>query len=72
MKCEMPGSRRELDPDNTFETDAGGKYKRVCGKCYEKLTGAAVTQAGAGRRGSTEGKTSKVGAAPDQLVLALA
>ena len=53
MKCEMPGCRRELDPDDTRETDVppdakhGLKYRRVCGKCYEKLV---TTRVGAGRK----------------------
>ena len=53
MKCEMPGCRREIDPDDTRETDVppdakhGLKYRHVCGKCYEKL---AATQVGARRK----------------------
>ena len=75
MTCEMPGCRRKLDPNVTYETDMPpddkhkGQYRRVCGKCYEKLTGVATGQVGAGRQGSTEGKTSKLVAAPVQLSL---
>ena len=57
MTCEMPGCRRKLDPDETYETDIGGQYRRVCKKCYEK--GAATGQVGAGRQELTEGKTCK-------------
>ena len=44
MKCEMPGCRRELDPDETYETDSGGKYRKVCRKCYEKLSATICAQ----------------------------
>ena len=65
MKCEMPGCRRELDPDDMYETDTApdskhkSQYRRVCGKCYRKVNGGAATQAGVGRQELTEGKTSK-------------
>ena len=61
MKCEMPGCRREIDPDDTRETDVppdakhGLKYRWVCGKCYRRVNGAATDRAGR----STEGTTSE-------------
>ena len=54
MKCEMPKCRRELDLDDTYEIDPGGKYRKVCRKCYEKL---AAIQGEAGQ--STEEETSE-------------
>ena len=71
MKCEIPRCQRVLVPDDTYETDAEGKYRRVCRKCYEKLTGEAATQVGAGRFRSPEGTSCKAVAAPLQLGLAL-
>jgi len=71
MKCEIPGCHRALDPDDTYETDSGGEYRKVCRKCYEKLNGVAITQAGAGRQGSTKGSACKPVAAPIQLSLAM-
>jgi len=71
MKCEIPGCRRVLDPDDTYETDSGGEYRKVCRECYEKLNGAVITQAGAGRPGSAEGKACKAVTAPIQLSLAM-
>jgi len=65
VKCEMPGCRRELDPNDTYETDVPPddkhkpRFRKVCGKCYKKLHGAATGQVGAGRQELTEGKTCK-------------
>jgi hypothetical protein len=44
MKCEMPGCRRELDPDDTYETDVGGTYRKVCKKCYQKAIGGEQSE----------------------------
>lgn len=60
MKCEMPGCRRELDPDDTRETDVppdakhGLKYRQVCGKCYRRVN-VATDRA----ERSTEGTTGE-------------
>ena len=75
MTCELPGCRRKLDPDDTYETDIPpdnnhkGQYRKVCGKCYKKLAGVATDQVGAGRQELTEGKTCKPVAVPGQLSL---
>ena len=71
MKCEIPGCRRVLDPDDTYEMSVNGKHKDVCRKCYEKLNGTAIGQVGVGRQGSTKGSACKPVAAPIQLSLAM-
>ena len=76
MKCPELKCGAGLDPDDTYETDLRMdprqklKLRMVCGKCYKKIlrrNGVATVQAGVGRQGSTEGKTSM--AVASQLAL---
>ena len=77
MKCPEKKCGAELNPARKYETDlqldkrTKRHYREVCGRCYKKILKrncVATVQAGVGRQGSTEGKTST--AVASQLALA--